>query len=182
MSLPPELRVDIAERFLSQHASWCLEKSQSGEPLLAIWNRVSAEDKLHKYDRHTQRMISSISCPSGIDIVSVERYIYRPGVPALLQINRTLRKESVYFYLESARVQIARYEAEHELALQKYAKLLWTFDAVESGFVDPYRGPDTLSIVGEEIYELVFEMIERFLRWHVLRESCILVRSGPEPV
>lgn len=142
---------------------------------------MSSVDKLHKYDRHTQQMFS-LSLPFKPAASYCERYIYRPVSPALLQTNRTLRRGSVDIYISSARIHITRYEAEHETALRKYCELCWYLNAVKSGFVSYYRGPDTLEILKKEMEELFSGMLERVLRWYVLRESCILVRSGPEPV
>lgn len=171
LRLPLELLSDISERVLSEHASWCLEKSEAGEPLSKIWTRVKSSNNLDNYDNDAQWMISSPPCRFDLDSACTERYIYRPGVPALLLLNKTMRAEGLDAYLKRTKAQIAEYEDQQTVAEAKYSCLRWILSASESEFLLLRGGQDAMEKLEKRIQRMSREMVERCLRWYVLKES-----------
>jgi len=181
MGLPTELRLLILEHVVQEDTTHNFEKtnpdSDSGYSLFQLWHFLFCGHKAYKLDAQTDRMtrwglwssLSNISTPQ-------EPYIFRPHVPAVLQVNQTLSGEGREVYLKFARKQMASYETRHKELLPFF------IDGYEAWKVRPYLGPGTC--IGHEkgqLREEGLELAELCLRWFALKQTCeLLEKEGGE--
>jgi hypothetical protein len=119
--LPLELILDIVEIVVSQDASHILERSESGEHLGVIWERLFTRgDPFGVVKRH---VVSTWRMGNLFDYEDEsERYTYHSRVPALMHTNQLLRKETREAYLKFARAQMTVYESKYQEVLPSYER------------------------------------------------------------
>lgn len=172
MGLPTELRLLILEHVIPEDTSHNFERtdpnSGSGFSLFQLWQFLFCGHKVYKIDSQTDRMtrwglwssLSNISTPQ-------EPYTFHPHVPAILQVNQTIRGESLKVCLNFAREQMVSYEARHKELLPLFT------DGYEAWKVRPYVGPATC--IGHEkgqLREEGLELAELCLRWFAMKQIC----------
>ena len=178
MGLPTELRLDIFERVVHEDPlqSFQRTESDSGESLFQLWRGLFLENKIYIIDQKTDRMtrwgmwssLSNLSTPR-------ELYTYRSRVPAILQTNQTIRRESRELYLKFAKKQMAIYEARHKEMLTMF------IDGYEAWRVTPYPGPSgAIGHAGGQKRVEGCELAALCIRWYALKQICeFLERDGP---